>query len=527
MYWKNKVKIKMKIQRFVCTIICAVMLVSNFNVYALDKNDTIDNYEKIYNIDDLIGINNNLSGNYILMNDIDLTEATSEGGNYDTGNGWVPINNFSGVLDGNGYRINGMHIYGKATQQYIGFFGSGFQGSIKNLGMSNVDISITSYDQPDYYDWLHVGALVGYADRDSIIDQCFVSGNITVSDNEDKANRACGLVGYGNETTILNCINMADVTCNFLACGLYFTTYPGTEVINSYNIGKIVGNGVSEDEEDQNPAMSYAIGNYAKYYNVYYLYGSAEAGAERQADSVKAITASQMKSEKSFTNWDFDKVWIIDSYSSYAYPQLRNAVYKKVKKIDILSLPNKMNYYVGDPIDYEGGRLSLTYEDDKIINTNMDAQSVSYKSITEGKVPMYLSYMGFDYGIAYEITENLKRDGSINISVDGSYIIYNDAKPFIDKNKRTLCPLRVVADALDLYVSWNATDKNACFFNEKAIVLFHIGSNQYWVNDANKSMDTAAIIKNSRTYAPVRYLAEAAGYKVNWNAATRTVEITS
>ena len=36
-------------------------------------------------------------------------------------------------------------------------------------------------------------------------------------------------------------------------------------------------------------------------------------------------------------------------------------------------------------------------------------------------------------------------------------------------------------------------------------------------------MDTAAIIRDARTYAPVRYLAEAAGYDVSWDNDTRTV----
>ena len=37
---------------------------------------------------------------------------------------------------------------------------------------------------------------------------------------------------------------------------------------------------------------------------------------------------------------------------------------------------------------------------------------------------------------------------------------------------------------------------------------------------------TAAIIRDDRTYAPIRYLAEYFGYIVGWDAATRTVTIT-
>jgi cobalamin biosynthesis protein CobT len=38
-------------------------------------------------------------------------------------------------------------------------------------------------------------------------------------------------------------------------------------------------------------------------------------------------------------------------------------------------------------------------------------------------------------------------------------------------------------------------------------------------------MDTAAVIKDSRTYAPVRFIAESFGYKVGWDAETSTVTL--
>ena len=60
-----------------------------------------------------------MDGNYILMNDLDLSEATSNGGDWDfMGNGWDPIGSggvyvdtaFTGTFDGNGYCISGLNI---------------------------------------------------------------------------------------------------------------------------------------------------------------------------------------------------------------------------------------------------------------------------------------------------------------------------------------------------------------------------------------------------------------------------------
>lgn len=136
-------------------------------------------------------------------------------------------------------------------------------------------------------------------------------------------------------------------------------------------------------------------------------------------------------------------------------------------------------------------------------------------------------------------TPPLTYPNAVNIKVNGSYVQYTDAEPFIDKNKRTLCPLRAVGDALGMDVEWENENRQAVFSNDSVIVVFTIGSGEYKVyrvvrkegketivSSETKKMDTAAILKNSRTYAPVRYLAEAAGFSVDWDNGNRTVVIT-
>ena len=71
-----------------------------------------EGYTPIHDIADLYAIRNNRSGNYILMNDIDMS-STAQGGDYDCGTGWDSIEEFRGTLDGNGYRIVGMQIFGE------------------------------------------------------------------------------------------------------------------------------------------------------------------------------------------------------------------------------------------------------------------------------------------------------------------------------------------------------------------------------------------------------------------------------
>ena len=141
-------------------------------------------------------------------------------------------------------------------------------------------------------------------------------------------------------------------------------------------------------------------------------------------------------------------------------------------------------------------------------------------------------------------------DDDINVTVYGEPVVWTDAKPFIDENGRTLVPLRAVADAMGLDVEWDAANRVAIFsytesgtyeadwtYNIYDEIRFPIDSTvaygTYTYTDASGEdvtteeiqMDTAAVIVNDRTYAPIRYLAEYFDYAVEWDAETRTASI--
>ncbi|MGI6679795.1 MAG: copper amine oxidase N-terminal domain-containing protein [Dehalobacterium sp.] len=149
----------------------------------------------------------------------------------------------------------------------------------------------------------------------------------------------------------------------------------------------------------------------------------------------------------------------------------------------------------------------------------------------------------------------------IGVTIDGEEVIFTDAAPFIDENSRTLIPLRAAGEAMGLTVDWDP-QQGATFTKEYSWdnaplhkdldddgeidaylglekVVFKIGENkaiyeESWYDkdslpDINFpieggigeiTMDTAAIIKDSRIYAPMRYLAEAFRYYVGWEANT-------
>ena len=127
--------------------------------------------------------------------------------------------------------------------------------------------------------------------------------------------------------------------------------------------------------------------------------------------------------------------------------------------------------------------------------------------------------------IHYNSAAPSKPDG-ITVTVNGKAVEWTDAEPFINDNSRTMVPLRAVADAMGLTVDWDGKAREAVFSNGSKTLYFPIGSTTARTGDGGTvKMDTAAVIMNSRTYAPIRYLAEYFGYEVGWDGATKTVSL--
>ena len=102
-----------------------------------------EGYTAVSTIEDLYAIRSNPARNYILMNDIDLS-ATAPGGEWDGGNGWTPIPEFSGTLDGNGFSLNNLYFYGELESAcFIKQIKAENvnNAKIKNLAVNNMSVS--------------------------------------------------------------------------------------------------------------------------------------------------------------------------------------------------------------------------------------------------------------------------------------------------------------------------------------------------------------------------------------------------
>jgi hypothetical protein len=103
-----------------------------------------------------------------------------------------------------------------------------------------------------------------------------------------------------------------------------------------------------------------------------------------------------------------------------------------------------------------------------------------------------------------------------------------DVAPFIDANNRTMLPLRAFANALGVTnenIVWNGTERSVTIFKGDAVVKVVIDQMSFMKNGVSVPMDTKAVIKDGRTFLPVRALGQAMGAQIGWDSATRTVTI--
>lgn len=384
----KKLHIKKVLAMFLAVALVVPSSASNLTASAATTQESNDEsaipegYTPIYDAADLYAIRNDLEGKYIMMADIDLSEATAPGGELDTGNGWDPIERFAGTLDGNGHYIKGLTIYGNPKSYSVGLFGGIYSGDITkicNLGMIDVNINIVR-DSSDYDG--RTAGLVGSAYH-TTIENCFVTGQI--SSNYGRVFGICGS-SYNDEVNLKNIYNLAKISYTSDAASDNYTYGINARCYYkecTYNRGEI-NNGAGNSKNGSPIGYS----SHASYN--YYLQGNSA-----DKDNATPLTETQMKNSKFYTGFDFENTWFIDPYSNYPYPQLRSCPQKRINSIEVTKQPNKTVYQQGENFDFTGATLHLIYEDgleqDVLLTKDMIG---NYDMNKIGKQSIPISYCG-------------------------------------------------------------------------------------------------------------------------------------
>lgn len=115
-----------------------------------------------------------------------------------------------------------------------------------------------------------------------------------------------------------------------------------------------------------------------------------------------------------------------------------------------------------------------------------------------------------------------KRDIPLNGIIVNDHIVFSDVAPYI-KNSRTYVPIRFIAEELGYDVKWDSKTKKVTMTDGKSTVELTIGSKTMLVDGKKVKLDAPAEIKDQRTFVPLRAIAEAFGKKVEYSNDYRAV----
>ncbi|MBO8164033.1 MAG: N-acetylmuramoyl-L-alanine amidase [Brevibacillus sp.] len=109
----------------------------------------------------------------------------------------------------------------------------------------------------------------------------------------------------------------------------------------------------------------------------------------------------------------------------------------------------------------------------------------------------------------------------IHLVIEGKQV-QADVPPLI-QNGRTMVPIRVIAEGLGADVSWNQSSQTAVITQGERRLELKLNSPTALVNGKQMKLDAPPLLKNDRMLLPLRFVGEALGLTVGWEANSRTV----
>ncbi|MBQ2973798.1 MAG: hypothetical protein IJE19_05530 [Clostridia bacterium] len=242
-------------KKFLAIILTFVLCFGVLSVALAAEDEPVtavpDGYIGIYTAKDLDNIRNNLSGKYILMNNIDLSSYEN----------WAPIGSyeapFTGEFDGNSYSVSNLSISEiNGSNPSAGLFGTVTDSKIEDVDIEG-NINVANENG------IRAGLICGEA-YNSVISRCVTKGVINASTNSGVW--VGGITGYLSTESdseekscgIYKCQNNADITvngtCNYKVYGLnYFVGgivgLSGGAISECSNYGNISATGKSGSSE--------------------------------------------------------------------------------------------------------------------------------------------------------------------------------------------------------------------------------------------------------------------------------------
>ncbi len=97
-----------------------------------------------------------------------------------------------------------------------------------------------------------------------------------------------------------------------------------------------------------------------------------------------------------------------------------------------------------------------------------------------------------------------------------SFYLKTDAAPFLE-NGRTMVPLRSIAEALGFKVDWQSSNNLIVITSSNKAVVMSPGKLEATVNGTPVTLDVAPKLVGSRTFLPLRFVSETLGYNAYYS----------
>ena len=308
-------------KKIVCLLLTLTMLCGIVIPAFAESEKVTAGYIPIRTAQELDNIRNNLSGKYILMNDIVLGDKAK----------WEPIgkksNPFTGVINGNGYAIKNL------------FSEEGFVAYSENAFFSKISLINCKIDGTE--------AALGYAAAISInavnttFERCFVSGEIICYTGENAIMMGTygavgGFVACAENCSVINCANQANIKMIYevaddISVGGIIGKSINSKVIYCYCSGKISAEILKEIALYVEPSvydnvhtggLAGSTDDKSVFENCYFADSTDNAvgNGSPTLRQVEKLSKTEMLKQSAYKGFDFENIWEMNEGS---YPNLQ------------------------------------------------------------------------------------------------------------------------------------------------------------------------------------------------------------
>jgi hypothetical protein len=117
------------------------------------------------------------------------------------------------------------------------------------------------------------------------------------------------------------------------------------------------------------------------------------------------------------------------------------------------------------------------------------------------------------------------KQAKISVVLNNEKLLF-DSEPFVDlSSKRTMVPLRVIAEKLGAVVGWDQTAQMITVTKDGSVVKLQNNSASALLNSIETTLDTKVVVRDNRTFVPLRFITTAFGGEIAWDSKTSTASI--